>query len=189
MCRNAAATPPVPKFVRRYTRSTSKGLPMWRATSCRRGWRARPGKAPLCVPSARFTWARRHHLNEPALRPLLAAPNDDEERTLTKSTFILLGGGLASAIAASTLRAEGFDGRVIIVGDENHPPYSRPPLSKDVLRGEKSPERTWLRPPAWYASKDIELQLGVRAVAVDPHAHRVELAGGAAWCVLPPQTR
>jgi 3-phenylpropionate/trans-cinnamate dioxygenase ferredoxin reductase subunit len=48
-----------------------------------------------------------------------------------------------------------------------------------VLRGEKSPERTWLRPPAWYASKDIELQLGVRAVAIDPQAHRVELAGGA----------
>jgi len=97
---------------------------------------------------------------------------------LTKSTFILLGGGLASATAASTLRAEGFDGRVVIVGDENHVPYSRPPLSKDVLRGEKSPERTWLRPPAWYANKDIELQLGTRAFAVDPHAHRVELAGG-----------
>ncbi len=97
---------------------------------------------------------------------------------MTKSTFILLGGGLAGATAASTLRAEGFDGRVIIVGDENHVPYSRPPLSKDVLRGEKSPERTWLRPPAWYANKDIELQLGVRAVAVNPRAHRVELAGG-----------
>jgi 3-phenylpropionate/trans-cinnamate dioxygenase ferredoxin reductase subunit len=97
---------------------------------------------------------------------------------LTKSTFILLGGGLASATAASTLRAEGFDGRVIIVGDEKHRPYSRPPLSKDVLRGEKSSERTWLRPPAWYASKDIELQLGVRAVTVDPRAHRVELADG-----------
>jgi 3-phenylpropionate/trans-cinnamate dioxygenase ferredoxin reductase subunit len=98
---------------------------------------------------------------------------------LTKSTFILLGGGLASATAASTLRAEGFDGRVIIVGDENHPPYSRPPLSKDVLRGEKSPEKTWLRQPAWYASKDIELHLGVRAVAIDPRAHWVELASGA----------
>jgi len=98
---------------------------------------------------------------------------------LTKATFILLGGGLASATAAATLRAEGFDGRVIIVGDENHIPYSRPPLSKDVLRGEKSPERTWLRPVAWYANKDIELQLGVRAVAVDPRAHRVELAGRA----------
>jgi 3-phenylpropionate/trans-cinnamate dioxygenase ferredoxin reductase subunit len=97
---------------------------------------------------------------------------------LTKPTFILLGGGLASATAASTLRAEGFDGRVIIVGDETHVPYSRPPLSKDVLRGEKSPERTWLRPPAWYESKDIELQLGVRAVAVDPRAHTVELADG-----------
>jgi 3-phenylpropionate/trans-cinnamate dioxygenase ferredoxin reductase subunit len=98
---------------------------------------------------------------------------------LTRSTFILLGGGLASATAASTLRAEGFDGRVIIVGDENHPPYSRPPLSKDVLRGEKSPEKTWLRQPAWYASKDIELQLGVRAVAIDSRAHWVELASGA----------
>jgi 3-phenylpropionate/trans-cinnamate dioxygenase ferredoxin reductase subunit len=98
---------------------------------------------------------------------------------LTRSTFILLGGGLASATAASTLRAEGFDGRVIIVGDENHPPYSRPPLSKDVLRGEKSPEKTWLRQPAWYASKDIELRLGVRAVAIDPRAHWVELASGA----------
>ena len=69
-------------------------------------------------------------------------------------------------------------GRVIIVGDENHVPYSRPPLSKDVLRGEKTPERTWLRPPAWYANKDIELQLGFRAVAVNPRARTVELAGG-----------
>jgi len=76
------------------------------------------------------------------------------------------------------LRAEGFDGRVVIVGDEPHVPYSRPPLSKDVLRAEKSPEKTWLRPPEWYASKDIELQLGVRANAVEPGAHVIELADG-----------
>ena len=93
-----------------------------------------------------------------------------------KPTFVLLGGGLASATAASTLRAEGFDGRVVIVSDETHVPYSRPPLSKDVLRGEKAAEKTWLRPPAWYASKEIELQLGVRAVEVDPHARRIEFA-------------
>jgi 3-phenylpropionate/trans-cinnamate dioxygenase ferredoxin reductase subunit len=95
--------------------------------------------------------------------------------TVSKPTFILLGGGLASATAASTLRAEGFDGRVIIVSDESHAPYSRPPLSKEVLRAEKPPEKTWLRPPAWYKSKDIELQLGLRAVAVDPRAQTVEL--------------
>jgi 3-phenylpropionate/trans-cinnamate dioxygenase ferredoxin reductase subunit len=98
---------------------------------------------------------------------------------LTKPTFILLGGGLASLTAAATLRLEGFAGRVVIVGDEPHPPYSRPPLSKDVLRSEKSREQTWLRPAAWYASRDIELQLGVRAVEIDPHARRIELANGA----------
>ena len=91
---------------------------------------------------------------------------------------MLLGGGLASVTAAATLRAEGFDGRVIIVGDERHPPYSRPPLSKDVLRGEKAAEQTWLRQPEWYASKEIELQLGVRAVSVDPGAREVEMANG-----------
>jgi 3-phenylpropionate/trans-cinnamate dioxygenase ferredoxin reductase subunit len=97
---------------------------------------------------------------------------------LAKPTFVLLGGGLASVTAASTLRMEGFDGRMIIVGDESHVPYSRPPLSKEVLRGEKFPEQAWLRPPAWYTSKDVELRLGARAAAVDPGAHRVELADG-----------
>jgi 3-phenylpropionate/trans-cinnamate dioxygenase ferredoxin reductase subunit len=97
---------------------------------------------------------------------------------LAKPTFVLLGGGLASATAASTLRMAGFDGRVIIVGDEAHVPYSRPPLSKEVLRGEKSPEQTWLRPPTWYTSNEVELRLGVRATAVDPGAHLVELADG-----------
>lgn len=98
---------------------------------------------------------------------------------MTKPTFILLGGGLASATAASTLRAEGFDGRLIIVSDEAHVPYSRPPLSKEVLRGEKQAEKTWLRPPAWYESKDIQLKLGVSAVAIDSRAKRVELHDGA----------
>jgi 3-phenylpropionate/trans-cinnamate dioxygenase ferredoxin reductase component len=98
---------------------------------------------------------------------------------VARTAFVLLGSGLASVTAASTLRMEGFDGRVIIVGDESHLPYSRPPLSKDVLRTEKSPEQAWLRTPEWYASKDIELRLGVRAAAVDPSAHLVELADGA----------
>jgi 3-phenylpropionate/trans-cinnamate dioxygenase ferredoxin reductase subunit len=98
---------------------------------------------------------------------------------LTKPTFVLLGGGVAAVTAASTLRTEGFEGRMIIVSDESHVPYSRPPLSKDVLRAEMSPEKTRLRPPAWYASKDVELRLGVRAAAVDPGAHIVQLADGA----------
>jgi 3-phenylpropionate/trans-cinnamate dioxygenase ferredoxin reductase subunit len=100
------------------------------------------------------------------------------DRTLAKPTFVLLGGGLASLSAASTLRMEGFDGRVIIVGAESHVPYSRPPLSKEVLRAQKSPEKTWLRPPTWYASREVDLRLGVRAVAVDPGAQLVELADG-----------
>lgn len=91
---------------------------------------------------------------------------------------MLLGGGLASATAAATLRTEGFDGHIVIVGDEPHLPYSRPPLSKDVLRAEKTPEQTWLRPAEWYANKEIELQLGVRAVAIDARAREVEMANG-----------
>src|SRR5882757_1207970 len=75
MCRSAAATPPVPRFVRSCISSMNKGLPMWRVRLCHRGWRARLGKARLCVPKARFMWARRHHLNEsPTFLALVDAP-------------------------------------------------------------------------------------------------------------------
>ena len=54
----------------------------------------------------------------------------------TQASFIIVGGGLAGAIAAQTLREEGFDGSIILHGEEPHRPYERPPLSKDYLQGE-----------------------------------------------------
>ena len=71
---------------------------------------------------------------------------------------------------------EGFDGRIILIGDEPHIPYTRPPLSKGVLRGEMESEKTWLRPPSWYEERDVDLRLGVAATAIDPSAREVELA-------------
>jgi 3-phenylpropionate/trans-cinnamate dioxygenase ferredoxin reductase component len=93
-------------------------------------------------------------------------------------TVVVVGGGLAGGSAASTLRQEGYDGRVVIVGAEEHPPYERPPLSKEFLRGEQSFEEGYLRPPAWYPENDVELRTGVRAERVDPGAKEIELKGG-----------
>src|SRR5271170_1735003 len=95
-----------------------------------------------------------------------------------ESTCLLVGGGLAAATAALTLRAEGYDGRVAIISDEEHPPYSRPPLSKSVVRGEVDASRTHLRPDKTWHSKDIELLLGRACIDIDVAAHQVQLADG-----------
>lgn len=94
-------------------------------------------------------------------------------------TFVVVGANLAGGRAVEALRAEGFDGRVILVGDEPDRPYERPPLSKDVVRGETSPESVFLRPQGWYADHDIELRLGSRAMRLDPSGS-LELDDGTA---------
>ena len=81
-------------------------------------------------------------------------------------TFVVVGANLAGGRAAETLRSEGFDGRLVLVGDEPDRPYERPPLSKEVIRRESGP--VFLRDAGWYAEQDIELRLGVRATALDP---------------------
>lgn len=94
------------------------------------------------------------------------------------TTFVLAGAGRASAKAAETLRAEGFDGRIVMAGDEAELPYDRPPLTKEALRGEKEFADAALQPAAFYEERDIELRLGTRISAVDPGAQEVELSGG-----------
>jgi 3-phenylpropionate/trans-cinnamate dioxygenase ferredoxin reductase component len=95
------------------------------------------------------------------------------------STFLIVGGALAGAKAAETLREEGFDGRVVLVGDEPVRPYERPPLSKDYLRGESGREVIWVHDAeAFYAERDIELRTATSVIAVDPRASEVELEGG-----------
>lgn len=93
-------------------------------------------------------------------------------------TFVIVGAGLAGGTAASTLREDGFDGRVVLIGAEKHPPYERPPLSKEYLRGESSFEQALLQPPDYYGQNDIELQPDVRATRIDVREKTVELDGG-----------
>jgi 3-phenylpropionate/trans-cinnamate dioxygenase ferredoxin reductase subunit len=84
-----------------------------------------------------------------------------------RRTFVIVGAGLAGAKAAETLRDEGFDGRVVLVGAEPERPYERPPLSKEYLRGEVGREKVYVHREAFYAERDIELRLGRTAVEVD----------------------
>ncbi|MCK1795764.1 NAD(P)/FAD-dependent oxidoreductase [Streptomyces sp. XM4193] len=93
-------------------------------------------------------------------------------------TFVIIGAGLAGAKAAETLRAEGFTGRVILVGDERDHPYERPALSKGYLNGETERESLLVHEPAWYAREHIELHLGQPAVRIDRRAHEVTLGDG-----------
>src|SRR5689334_20493766 len=85
---------------------------------------------------------------------------------MKSATYVIVGANLAGGRAAETLRAEGFDGRVVLMGAEPDRPYERPPLSKEVLRGDAQP--VFLRDEDWYATNEIELRLGVRATALDP---------------------
>ncbi|MFB6703484.1 NAD(P)/FAD-dependent oxidoreductase [Streptomyces sp. NPDC056333] len=94
-------------------------------------------------------------------------------------TFVIVGGGLAGAKAAETLRAEGFSGRVILVGDERDHPYERPPLSKGYLAGKEARESVFVHETAWYAGADVELHLGQPVTSIDRGARSVELGDGA----------
>lgn len=88
-------------------------------------------------------------------------------------TFVIVGGGLAGAKAAETLRAEGFTGRVILICDERDHPYERPPLSKGYLLGKEERDSVFVHEPAWYARNDIELHLGQTVDAIDRDAKTV----------------
>lgn len=90
-------------------------------------------------------------------------------------TFVIVGASLAGTVAASTLREEGFDGRIVLVGAEPHAPYERPALSKQYLRGEIPFDKMLVRPTAFYEEHRIETTLGVRATAVRPSRRTVEL--------------
>jgi 3-phenylpropionate/trans-cinnamate dioxygenase ferredoxin reductase subunit len=95
-------------------------------------------------------------------------------------TFVIVGAGLAGAKAAETLRAEGFTGRVILIGDERDHPYERPPLSKGYLLGKDDRDSVFVHEPAWYASADIELHLGQPVVHLDRVGRTVTLGDGTA---------
>lgn len=91
---------------------------------------------------------------------------------------MIVGAGLAGAKAAESLRTEGFDGRVVLMGEEVERPYDRPPLSKDYLQGTSEKDKIYVHPEGFYAEHDIELRLGTRVSALDRAAKRVVLDGG-----------
>lgn len=100
------------------------------------------------------------------------------ETPSSEATYVVIGAGQAGGRAVEAMRAEGFAGRIVLLGAESHVPYERPPLSKQLLAGDDGPERTYLHGWAFYREHDIDLRLGTRAVALDREARSVRLSGG-----------
>jgi 3-phenylpropionate/trans-cinnamate dioxygenase ferredoxin reductase component len=98
--------------------------------------------------------------------------------TTATEPFVIVGGGLAGAKAAETLRGEGYDGRLVVVAAEPENPYERPPLSKGYLLGKDPREKARVHDDGWYAGNDVDLRTGVRATGIDPAGHRVTLDTG-----------
>jgi 3-phenylpropionate/trans-cinnamate dioxygenase ferredoxin reductase subunit len=93
-------------------------------------------------------------------------------------TIAIVGASLAGSSAAATLREEGFDGRVVLIGTEPQLPYDRPPLSKNYLRGVTPFEKTLLRPAEFYRERDIEMRLGTTVTRVDVEKRALALQDG-----------
>ncbi len=96
----------------------------------------------------------------------------------SNQTFVIAGASLAGAKAAETLRSEGFDGRVVLIGAEHERPYERPPLSKDYLRREAGREKIYVHDDGFYAEHEIELSLGRTAVSLNTTTDELALDDG-----------
>jgi 3-phenylpropionate/trans-cinnamate dioxygenase ferredoxin reductase subunit len=95
-----------------------------------------------------------------------------------EQTFVIVGASLAGAKAAETLREEGYDGRLVLLGAETVRPYERPPLSKEYLRGEAGREKVYVHDEGFYAEREIELRLGTSAIDLDAGSRELTLDGG-----------
>jgi 3-phenylpropionate/trans-cinnamate dioxygenase ferredoxin reductase subunit len=102
----------------------------------------------------------------------------DHEGKQAMDHFIVIGAGQAGSSLVAKLRADGFEGKITLIGAEPEPPYQRPPLSKGYLLGEITKERLYLRPESFYADQTIDLRLSARVVGVDADARVVTLECG-----------
>ena len=92
--------------------------------------------------------------------------------------FLIVGGGLAAAYCASELRKQGAEGSILLAGREAEPPYERPPLSKEYLRGEAKREDAYVNPTAWYEENGVELRTRTNVMALDIGERTAKLQGG-----------
>ncbi len=95
-----------------------------------------------------------------------------------RADFLLIGGGMASAHCAAELRRRGADGSVLLVGREPEPPYERPPITKEYMRGEAERADAYVNPLSWYEENEIELLSGTNVMSLDPEARTAKLQGG-----------
>lgn len=96
----------------------------------------------------------------------------------TRRVEYLLIGGFAAAHCAAELRKRGADGDILLAGREPEPPYERPPLSKEYLRGESKREDAHVNPASWYEENSVELRTGTNVMSLDAEARTVKLQGG-----------
>ncbi len=92
--------------------------------------------------------------------------------------FLLIGGGLAAASCAAELRKRGAEGSVLLVGREPEPPYERPPLSKEYMRGEAERADAYVNPPDWYEQNGVELLTGRNVMSLDTESRTAKVQGG-----------
>jgi 3-phenylpropionate/trans-cinnamate dioxygenase ferredoxin reductase component len=97
---------------------------------------------------------------------------------MSSKVHVIVGAGQAGAHAAVAMREAGFAGRIVLVGEEPHRPYERPPLSKTALTEDPEPEPSWFFAPEKFSALDIDMRLGTAAVRLNAGAHRLTLADG-----------
>jgi 3-phenylpropionate/trans-cinnamate dioxygenase ferredoxin reductase subunit len=92
--------------------------------------------------------------------------------------FLLIGGGMAGGHCAQELRRRGAEGSILLVGREPEPPYERPPISKEYLRGDAGREDAHINPPSWYEENGVELRTGLNVMSLDTEARTAKIQGG-----------
>jgi 3-phenylpropionate/trans-cinnamate dioxygenase ferredoxin reductase subunit len=97
---------------------------------------------------------------------------------VTKAEFLIVGGGLGAAYCASELRRLGTEGSILLATREDEPPYERPPLSKEYLRGEAGRTEAYVNPAEWYAENRVDLRTRTNVMSLDPEARTAKLQGG-----------
>ncbi len=99
---------------------------------------------------------------------------------MEKADVVIVGAGHGGAQAAIALRQNGFEGSIVVIGREPEYPYERPPLSKEDFAREKTFDRLYIRPPTFWAEKEVEFRLGVEVTALDPAGKELKLSDGSA---------